>query len=123
MTLVDACALVALVGMIAYAVFGGADFGAGIWDLFARLVDYDPRPALERIRVPVLALFGAEDRVTPVEESVAVYQAAVRSELLTVRVFEGGDHRVLAGDPPLPVDGYLDVLSTFVEEAAAARRM
>lgn len=36
MTLVDACALVALIGMIAYAIFGGADFGAGIWDLFAR---------------------------------------------------------------------------------------
>ena len=36
MTLVNACALVALIGMIAYAILGGADFGAGIWDLFAR---------------------------------------------------------------------------------------
>jgi uncharacterized protein len=93
------------------------------WDLFARIVDYDPRPALERLRVPVLALFGAEDRVTPVEESVASYQAAVRPDLLTVRVFEGGDHRVLAGDPPLLVDGYLDALSSFVEEAAPATRV
>jgi pimeloyl-ACP methyl ester carboxylesterase len=96
---------------------------AATWDLFARFVDYDPRPALERIRVPVLALFGAEDRVTPVEESVEVYGAAVRPELLTVRVFEGGDHRVLAGDPPRLVGGYLEALSAFVEEAAAARRV
>jgi pimeloyl-ACP methyl ester carboxylesterase len=96
---------------------------AATWDLFARIIDYDPRLALERIRVPVLALFGAEDRVTPVEESVAAYQAAVRPELLTVRVFEGGDHRVLAGDPPRLVDGYLEALSAFVEEAAAARRV
>ena len=96
---------------------------AATWDLFARIVDYDPRPALERIRVPVLALFGAEDRVTPVEESVAVYQAAVRPEFLTVRVFAGGDHRVLAGDPPLLVDGYLEALSAFVEEAAVATRV
>ena len=96
---------------------------AATWDLFARIVDYDPRPALERIRVPLLALFGAEDRVTPVEDSVEVYRAAVRPELLTVRVFEGGDHRVLAGDPSRLVDGYLEALSAFVEEAAAARRV
>src|SRR5829696_109108 len=33
--LVYAAAGAALVGMMAYAVLGGADFGGGIWDLFA----------------------------------------------------------------------------------------
>jgi cytochrome d ubiquinol oxidase subunit II len=31
----DAVAVVLLVGIVAYAVFGGADFGAGFWDLVA----------------------------------------------------------------------------------------
>src|SRR5262245_24967106 len=31
----DACALAALGGVVAYAVFGGADFGGGVWDLLA----------------------------------------------------------------------------------------
>ncbi len=35
MTLADAVALVLFVGVTAYALFGGADFGAGFWDLIA----------------------------------------------------------------------------------------
>ncbi len=35
MTAVQATAIVLLAGVTAYAVFGGADFGAGIWDLAA----------------------------------------------------------------------------------------
>ena len=31
----DAVAVVLFVGVIAYAIFGGADFGAGFWDLVA----------------------------------------------------------------------------------------
>lgn len=32
---IDLAAASALVGMMAYAIFGGADFGGGVWDLFA----------------------------------------------------------------------------------------
>ncbi|MBW3600006.1 MAG: cytochrome d ubiquinol oxidase subunit II [Planctomycetes bacterium] len=32
---IDLSALAALVGLVAYALFGGADFGGGVWDLFA----------------------------------------------------------------------------------------
>ncbi len=34
-TLVDLAAGTALLGLMAYAVLGGADFGGGVWDLFA----------------------------------------------------------------------------------------
>ncbi len=33
--LADVCLAVAVAGLVAYAVFGGADFGGGIWDLLA----------------------------------------------------------------------------------------
>jgi cytochrome d ubiquinol oxidase subunit II len=47
MTIVDLCAAAGLVGMTAYAVLGGADFGGGVWDLFAR----GPRKAEQRAAI------------------------------------------------------------------------
>ena len=35
MTLADVAAALMFVGVIAYAIFGGADFGSGVWDLLA----------------------------------------------------------------------------------------
>ena len=87
------------------------------WNHMAALVDYDPRPALERIDVPVLAIFGGEDPIVPVEESVAAYRGAVRSNLLSVEVFPGGDHRLHRGDPPVLVEGYLATIVSFVAGA------
>jgi pimeloyl-ACP methyl ester carboxylesterase len=88
-----------------------------IWGLCAKIFDYDPAQALSRITVPVLALFGAADKITPAEESVAALRAAVRPELLQVEVFPNGDHRLFHGEPPRFVDGYLDRISSFVRAA------
>jgi uncharacterized protein len=90
-----------------------------LWSFALRNFDYDPRPALERIHVPVLALFGADDRLVPVEESLAVYREAVAPELLRVAVFPGADHRMQVGDAPRLSDGYLETLTTFVLQAAS----
>lgn len=54
MTLVDLIAGAALVGMIAYAVLGGADFGGGVWDLLARGPrKQEQRDAIARAMGPV----------------------------------------------------------------------
>jgi len=87
------------------------------WNFLLRIHDYEPRHALERIRVPVLALFGADDQLVPVQDSIAAYREAVRPELLTLAVFPEADHRIQTGDPPELADGYLDKLSTFVADA------
>jgi hypothetical protein len=87
------------------------------WAFVQDMIEYDPVPALRTLDVPVLGLFGAEDRVVPVDASVSVFRAAVRSDLLTIAVLPGGDHRVQHGDPPRLVDGYLDTLTAFVEAA------
>lgn len=44
MSLVDIIAALMFVGVVAYAIFGGADFGSGIWDLLA--LDTEHAPAL-----------------------------------------------------------------------------
>jgi uncharacterized protein len=91
-----------------------------MWSLCARIFDYDPEPALGRITAPVLGLFGAADKVTPPEESVAALRVAVRPELLQVEIFPEGDHRLHHGDPPRFVDGYLDRIASFVRSTALA---
>jgi pimeloyl-ACP methyl ester carboxylesterase len=94
----------------------------GLWRLSAEIFRYDPASALSRITVPVLAVFGAADRVTPPEESVDALRAAVRRDLLQAEVFPDGDHRLHHGDPPRFVDGYLDRLASFVRQPGDSHR-
>jgi pimeloyl-ACP methyl ester carboxylesterase len=84
------------------------------WRLAAALMDFDPRPALERIGVPTLAVFGADDPVTPVDETVAAFRESVRPDLLQVAIFAGAGHRFETGDPETLADGYLETLSRFI---------
>jgi len=85
-----------------------------LWSFLLRIFDYDPRPALERIHVPILALFGADDPLVPVEASVTVYREAVQPDLLTLAVFPAADHRIQTGNPPRLADGHLETLTSFV---------
>jgi pimeloyl-ACP methyl ester carboxylesterase len=71
-------------------------------ELVRRWLDHDPRPTLERLTCPLLALFGEKDLVTPVEESIAVFSAARagRPGELDIAILAGGDHRLQSGEPP-----------------------
>ena len=89
-----------------------------IWRLSHKIFDYEPASALSRITVPILAIFGAADRVTPPHESVVALRKAVQPELLQAEVFPEGDHRLHHGDPPRFVDGYLDRIGSFVTSCA-----
>ena len=108
---------------VEYRVLGELDVmfeDEAVWQLVAEINDYDPAPALGRITVPFLGIFGSADEITPAEESVAVLRTVVRPELREVEVFPAGDHRLKHGDPPRFVDGYLDRLATFIRAAAEA---
>jgi pimeloyl-ACP methyl ester carboxylesterase len=62
---------------------------------FRYLLTYDPRPALSRVRIPVLALFGEKDVQVPPAQSVPPMEAAFRAAGngdATVRVFPGLNH-------------------------------
>jgi pimeloyl-ACP methyl ester carboxylesterase len=64
-----------------------------------RILVYDPQPALAALRCPLLAIFGADDRVVPVERSVRAIERLVRDRLVVV--FPDADHnaRVSTGEP------------------------
>lgn len=94
----------------------GAPADAAELELARRWLDHDPRDALERIRCPVLALFGGADPIVPVDDSVAVFVAARtgRPGGLRVEVFEGGDHRIRVGEPPRLHPDYLPTITRWI---------
>jgi pimeloyl-ACP methyl ester carboxylesterase len=56
---------------------------------------YDPVPALRALRVPALFLFGDQDQLIPVKESVAVLQGVLAGDGqhdFTIREFPNDDH-------------------------------
>jgi pimeloyl-ACP methyl ester carboxylesterase len=91
-----------------------------LWRFGSMIIDYDPRPALARIEVPLLALFGSDDTRIPVDASVASYRANLPEEILSVEILNGGDHRLQSGDPLRLVPSYLETLTTFIERATGA---
>jgi hypothetical protein len=64
---------------------------------------YDPVPALRALRMPALFLFGDQDQLIPVKESVAVIRKVLAEDAhhdFTIREFPNDDHgmRLEAGD-------------------------
>lgn len=90
-------------------------------------MDFDPRITLARVDKPLLAMFGAQDRWVPVEESVAAMRDVVRPDLLDVWVSQRSGH-LMAGHAEIadyngedPVEpAYLDTMLRFIERAGAA---
>jgi pimeloyl-ACP methyl ester carboxylesterase len=81
---------------------------------------YDPVPTLRALKVPALFLFGDEDRVTPVEESVAIIrrvQAENNNRDFMIKVFPHADHGMSiatsAGDRSID-PGYLETMQQWL---------
>lgn len=89
---------------------------ADTWQLVTAILPHDPAAALAAIDVPLLALYGADDRVVPVDASVDRLGRLVRPELLHVAVLAAGDHRI-QHDGRL-VDGYAEALLGFLDRNA-----
>jgi pimeloyl-ACP methyl ester carboxylesterase len=69
---------------------------------------YEPGPALEKLTVPVLALFGARDDIAPVDTTVTVLRsifARTGSWDLTIRVYPDANHGIMVGATFAP--GYI----------------
>jgi len=97
-----------------------------------REMSYDPMPALEKVKCPVLAIFGELDTLTPVVETTANYRKGLRkagNKDVTIKVFPNADHALLVwpkpNDPghwPVLAAGYLDLVTNWINKHAAVRR-
>ena len=77
---------------------------------------YDPIPALEQTRCPVLAIWGEADIVVPVKKSMTVYQEALGragNDEVTFRLFPDADH-VLRVSEGSYAPGYLDTMTDWL---------
>lgn len=100
----------------------GDDFlDEAMWALTTRLAAFDPASALRAVRVPLLAVFGAGDDITPVADSLAALARLVDPELLDVAVLAGGGHRMGPTGSDGFVPGYPDVVVDYVRRVSRRR--
>jgi pimeloyl-ACP methyl ester carboxylesterase len=66
-----------------------------------RLWSYDPGPALEKLKIPVLAYWGDKDTYVPAHESIAIFKQAMAkagNKNYVVKVYPNGSHSLLKTD-------------------------
>jgi uncharacterized protein len=70
------------------------------WNWWVPVVDFDPIAALKKVKVPVLAMFGAADQFTP-PETISVFTANIEAALraagnrdVTTKIFPKADHDI-----------------------------
>ena len=90
---------------------------------------YDPLPALERVKCPVLAIFGELDTLTPVNETIANYRAGfakTSNQNTAIHVFPKADHALLVWPGtadkahwPILAAGYVDLVTQWIKNVAA----
>lgn len=92
---------------------------------------YDPIPDIERVRIPVLLLFGDRDTDHPTELAVTRWQdglAAAGNDQLTLRVFPGAGHGIrmregYSGSGRAPfADGYMEFQLEWLARHVASVR-
>jgi uncharacterized protein len=99
----------------------------------ARNLDFDPAPVLQAVRCPVLALFGADDTLVPVADSVEAYVRHLQplsGKPHGIAVFPRANHGLFTADPDPAVPrtsqlapGFLPMVAGFLAEAARDARL
>jgi len=80
---------------------------------------YDPSPALEKVKCPVLAVNGGKDLQVPAKENLAAISAAVKrggNQSVTVREYPGLNHLFQECDTGSPAE-YAVIEQTFSPDA------
>jgi pimeloyl-ACP methyl ester carboxylesterase len=87
-----------------------------VWSQLSAWGDHDPYEDLVRLKIPTLAIFGANDPLVPVQASIAAYDetAAAGARPQQTVVFPDADHRLRIANGFAP--GYLACLSNWCRE-------
>jgi pimeloyl-ACP methyl ester carboxylesterase len=88
------------------------------WAQLQAWIDYTPAADLDRLGTPTLAIYGANDPLTPVETSVDVL--ARRAAAVHTQVFADADHRLYVGGAL--AKGYLDTVTSWCASTAPPAR-
>jgi pimeloyl-ACP methyl ester carboxylesterase/DNA-binding CsgD family transcriptional regulator len=84
----------------------------------AELLIYDPVPTLEAVTCPVLAIWGGQDSIIPVEKSCLAFEQALKNAAnpdYTLKVFPDADHGMSLPDGAR-VPGYEELMVNWLLE-------
>ncbi len=107
--------------------YGKQQLGDPGW-FFHINVDYDPMPAIAKLKCPALIMFGKHDWTVPVEESVSKIEKTLQetgNHDCTLKVFDNGAHGILEIDKDNPlrsveparmIPGYYDFVWSWLEK-------
>jgi pimeloyl-ACP methyl ester carboxylesterase len=104
-----------------------SDLDEPAWEFLKRKQDHDPLPTLRATRCPILAIYGAADRLVPVRESIELFSGVAcepdRNPQATfeVAIFPQANHRVQTETGSL-ADGYLQTLIRWMTSHSQADR-
>jgi pimeloyl-ACP methyl ester carboxylesterase len=108
-----------------------------LFDSARRMVEYDPGPAWETVRCPVLAIYGEKDTSLPAEKNQPIIRRGLEvagNRDVTIKVFPRADHGLRVtetggpkearerskarrpGDGPDFTPGYLDLMTDWLAE-------
>jgi hypothetical protein len=82
-------------------------------------LDRDQAVAWERVRCPVLAVWGERDTTFPIPEVVARTEAALAragNRDVMVRVFPGAEHGIKSVETGAFAPGYLELIASWTRE-------
>lgn len=89
-------------------------------EFICRIYDFDPLPALEDAKCPVLALWGNRDVYVPVERSVRAFEDARSIAGDEFLVLEGADHALRMPGQNVEAPIVFDTLTSWVHEVCSA---
>jgi uncharacterized protein len=100
-------------------------------EFVGRIQDFDPVPVLERVRCPLLGIWGARDLLVSAHHSLATFATALakgRNPNVRLEVFPEADHglrRAVTGDGDEPagehVPGFFSSMTGWIRESVLAR--
>ena len=76
--------------------------------VYETVMTYDPLPALEKLHIPVLAMWGDRDTYLPVPETVAVFERAMAkagNKSYVIKIYPNCNHSVLESERGSPSTG------------------
>lgn len=95
------------------------------WQSGSAQLDFDPRPVWQKVKVPVLAIFGAADKSTPSQESARQIALALKeggNRHYRIEILPGADHGLWVSaekgrwDWDRPAPGWLETLSKWTQD-------
>ena len=100
-----------------------------LWQWWSFVINHDPSRVLERVKVPVLAMWGGGDSVTVPEgirEMVARTEQSLKkggNKNVTTKVFPGADHglNVPGSNEQVPTPGFHDLLVGWLREQVTVK--